>query len=127
MVMRKRAWLLFAVPAGTAPKFRVMLPLVVPVVTVAPGETKDVKSYLFAGAKELKAILLTREDQFAETLAAKLLVYAIGRGLEPFDRPAVRTIALHTRERGGRLDSLIEAVVLSDTFRTCRGREQRHD
>lgn len=81
----------------------------------------------FAGAKELKALLLTREDQFAETLAAKVLVYAIGRGLEPFDRPAVRSIALHSREHGGRLDSLIEAVVLSDTFRTCRGREQRHD
>lgn len=71
---------------------------------------------------DLKKILLQRSDQFVEALASKLLTYALGRGVEPFDRPAIRKIALSCRERGDRLDALIEAIVLSETFRTCRSR-----
>ncbi|MFZ4576238.1 MAG: DUF1592 domain-containing protein [Phycisphaerales bacterium] len=77
----------------------------------------------FDGPRELKAILLAKSDQFVEAFAAKLLTYAIGRGMEPFDRPAVRAIAAKTRENGDRFADMIETIVLSDTFRTCRGRE----
>lgn len=75
------------------------------------------------GIEDLKAILLQRSDDFVDTLAGKVLMYAIGRGLEPFDRPTVRSIASYTRQRGDRFISLIEAVVLSETFRTCRPKE----
>lgn len=82
---------------------------------------------LLTGAADLKKLLVRRGDQFVENLCGKVLTYAIGRGLEPFDRPAVRQILMRTRENGDRFSSLIEAVVASDTFRTCRGREQNDD
>lgn len=79
------------------------------------------------GSSDLKRTLLDRSDQFVEALSAKTLTYALGRGVEPFDRPAVRRIAQRTRANGDRFSALIESVVLSETFRTCRGREPAHE
>ncbi len=81
----------------------------------------------FSGPRELKQILLDRGAQFVETLSGKVLMYAIGRGLEPFDRSAVRRIAEYTGTHGDRMRAMIEAVVLSETFRSCRGREREHE
>jgi hypothetical protein len=78
----------------------------------------------FNGSAELKQILLSRGDQFVETLSGKVMMYALGRGLEPFDRPAVNAIARSVKEQNNGFASLIEAVVMSETFRTCRGREE---
>ena len=79
------------------------------------------------GAPDVKRTILSRGDEFVEALSAKLLTYALGRGVEPFDRPAVRQIARRTRAHGDRFPALIESVVLSETFRTCRGRTPSHD
>lgn len=79
------------------------------------------------GSADLKRVLLERRDQFIESLSAKALTYALGRGVEPFDRPAVRLIAQRTRERGDTFAALIESIVLSETFRTCRGRKPTND
>ncbi len=75
----------------------------------------------------MKKTILARSDQFVEALAGKMLTYAIGRGMEPFDRPAIRAIARRTRASGDRMTTLIESVVLSETFRTCRGRSQTRE
>jgi hypothetical protein len=88
--------------------------------TLPGGEVLD-------GSADLKRSLLARSDQFVESLSAKVLTYSLGRGVEPFDRPAVARIARQTREKGDRLSALIESVVLSETFRTCRGRKTGHD
>jgi hypothetical protein len=74
------------------------------------------------GTQDLKRNLMSRSDQFIEALAAKLMTYALGRGMEPFDRPAVRKLAVYCRERGDRMSALIEAIALSESFRTCRAR-----
>lgn len=79
----------------------------------------------FEGPEGLKRVLRARSEQFIENLASKLLTYAVGRGPEPFDRPAIRRISAQTRAHNDGVRSMIEAVVLSDTFRTCRGREPR--
>jgi len=71
-------------------------------------------------ADDLKAVLIERRDQFTQTLAAKLLTYAVGRGVEPFDRPAIRSISARAGTSGGGLADLVTAIVLSDTFRTAR-------
>lgn len=71
---------------------------------------------------DLKKNLLSRSDQFVEAMASKFMTYALGRGVEPFDRPAIRKISLYCRERGDRMSALIEAIVLSESFRTCRPR-----
>ncbi|HZW08074.1 MAG TPA: DUF1592 domain-containing protein [Phycisphaerales bacterium] len=75
-----------------------------------------------AGADDLKRALLARSDQVVEAVTAKLLTYALGRGVEPFDRPAIRQIARRTRQHDDRFPALIESIVLSETFRTCRPR-----
>jgi hypothetical protein len=46
----------------------------------------------FDGANGLKRALLSKRDRFAATVTEKLLVYALGRGLESYDGPAVRTV-----------------------------------
>src|SRR6202008_3646031 len=43
----------------------------------------------FQGPAGLRDLLLSRRDQFVETFAEKLLTYALGRGLEYYDQPAV--------------------------------------
>jgi hypothetical protein len=47
---------------------------------------------LINGPGGLRDVLLDRRAEVVETLAEKLLTYAIGRGLAPSDRPAVREI-----------------------------------
>lgn len=75
----------------------------------------------FVGPAELKQILLGRDDQFVENLTRKLLTYALGRGLEPFDRPTVSRIVGHARANDDRISAVIEGIVLSDAFRKSRG------
>jgi hypothetical protein len=82
---------------------------------------------LLDGTADLKRTLLSRADQFVEALTAKTLTYALGRGVEPFDRPAIRQIARRTRAHGDKFAALIESIALSETFRTCRGREPARD
>jgi len=84
--------------------------------TLPGGEKLD-------GTGDLKRSLLAKSDRFVEALSAKMLMYALGRGVEPLDRPAVRRIAARTRANGARLSALVESIVLSETFRTCRGRD----
>ncbi len=79
----------------------------------------------FDGPAGLKAILMDRLDAFREHLTSEMLTYAIGRGAEPFDRPAIRKISDETRESDDKLEAMIESIVLSGTFRTCRGREAK--
>jgi hypothetical protein len=79
----------------------------------------------FDGPVQLKSILLDRKDAFREHLAGELLTYAIGRGVEPFDRPAIRTITDSTQANGDTLGAMIKSIVLSDTFRMSRGRTSK--
>ena len=46
----------------------------------------------FDGPAELRAALAERREAFVRTVAARMLTYALGRGLEAHDRPAVRRI-----------------------------------
>lgn len=79
------------------------------------------------GSEGLKRNLLSRSDQFVEALTGKLLTFALGRGTEPFDRPAIHQIAMRTHADGDRLSAMIESVVLSESFRSCRGRKPNHE
>ena len=78
---------------------------------------------VFNGPIELKAAMMKRQDEFVENLTRKMLTYAVGRGTEPFDRPTVKKIVQSVEIDRYRMQSLIEAVVLSDAFRKARGRE----
>jgi hypothetical protein len=68
------------------------------------------------GIGSLRQYLLGRRDAFAGTVTEKLLMYALGRGLEYYDFPAVRKIARDAASRNYRWSSIITGVVTSTPF-----------
>ncbi len=75
----------------------------------------------FTGPAELKKILLTgHRDEYVATVTEKLLTYALGRGLEAYDAPAVRTIVRQAAQENYRLTAMISAVIKSTPFQMRR-------
>lgn len=74
----------------------------------------------FDGMEGLRRSLLDRPEVFVGTMTEKLLVYALGRGLEPADGPAVRSIVRAAGQDDYRLSSLILGVVQSTPFQMRR-------
>ena len=74
----------------------------------------------FNGVAELRAALVRRPDRFVGTLTEKLLTYALGRGLEHYDMPAVRAIVREASASDYRMSSLILGIVKSLPFRERR-------
>jgi mono/diheme cytochrome c family protein len=70
----------------------------------------------FRGVAGLRAALLARPDVFATTLTEKLLTYALGRGVEYYDAPAVRQIVRTAGENNYRFSRLILGIVSSAPF-----------
>ena len=70
----------------------------------------------FSGPAELKKHLLTRKEDFVRNLAEKMLSYSLGRGLEPYDLPAVRRITTRLEKDGYRSSTLILEIVKSYPF-----------
>lgn len=71
-----------------------------------------------------KAMTTSKREEFAATVTEKLLTYALGRGLEYYDQPAVRTILRETSPADYRMRDLIQAVVLSTPFQMRRSGDQ---
>ena len=70
----------------------------------------------FDGAAGLEAGLLKRPEIFVGTLTEKLLTFALGRGIETYDGPAVRKIVSSAKAVDYRFAALIEAIVMSTPF-----------
>ena len=70
----------------------------------------------FEGVAGLEAGLLSRPELFAGTMTEKLLTFALGRGAEYYDAPAVRKIVREAEPDGYRLSSLILGIVKSVPF-----------
>ena len=68
------------------------------------------------GLAGLRSVILEREDQFVETVTEKLLTYALGRTLEPYDMPVVRRIARRTAPGDLTWSDLVSSVVKSTPF-----------
>ena len=91
----------------------------------ASGVLPDGRS--FDGAQGLKSILKAQPDAFAETLTRKLLIYALGRGLEAQDDAAVKQIVSQTKANNYRFSSLILGVVKSEAFQKQRANKLSAD
>ena len=76
----------------------------------------------FQGPAELKKILLDQKELFVRCLAEKMLIYAVGRGLEHYDKRAVDRIVAATAAGDHRFGVLVAEIVRSDPFRLRRGR-----
>jgi hypothetical protein len=76
----------------------------------------------FRNAQELSKILATsRQKDFYRCLSEKLLTYALGRGIEYYDSPAIDKIVAQIRQDGGKLRSVIYGLVESAPFQYRRG------
>ncbi len=85
------------------------------------GEPIDVTGSLpgigeYRGVKGLEDALLARPDLFAATLTEKLMTFGLGRGIEPYDAPAVRKIVRDAARDNYRFSSLILGIVKSVPF-----------
>jgi hypothetical protein len=72
---------------------------------------------VLAGAPGLRDELLGKEEEFVRTVIEKLLTYALGRGLEYYDQPAVRQIAREAAVDDYRWSSIILGIAKSTPFR----------
>lgn len=70
----------------------------------------------FEGVAALEHGLLQRPELFAETLSEKLLTFALGRGVESYDAPAIREIVRRAQADQFRFSALILGVVNSIPF-----------
>ena len=68
----------------------------------------------------MKKALLARPEMFVSTTAEKMLTYAVGRGVEDYDAPAVRKIVQDARGRDYRFSSLVLGIVNSTPFQMRR-------
>jgi len=68
----------------------------------------------FTGAGDLKRIV--KGDKFVHGLAEKMMIYALGRGLERYDKRALAAVVSATRQSGHRFSALVLAIVKSDPF-----------
>jgi hypothetical protein len=71
----------------------------------------------FKSFAELRTALASRPERFAFTFTEKLLTYALGRGLEYYDMPAVRKVLADTAPDGYKIQSIIVGIVNSYPFR----------
>ncbi|HEY4364031.1 MAG TPA: DUF1592 domain-containing protein [Bryobacteraceae bacterium] len=85
------------------------------------GATIDPSGTLFDGSKidgpvALRKMLASRPDVFVGVMTEKLMTYALGRGLEPYDMPSVRKIVADSKTRGYKFSSLVSGVISSPAF-----------
>jgi hypothetical protein len=71
----------------------------------------------FDGIGGLRSLLVSHKEDFARTFTSKLLAYAVGRGIEYYDLPAVRKIARDAAATDYRWSSIISGIVNSTPFR----------
>ena len=82
----------------------------------------------FTSPGQLKKILRDTEgDMFVRGLIEKMLTYALGRGVERFDTPAIEQIRSRMAENDYRFSSLIDGIVTSPPFLMRRGEEVSSD
>jgi hypothetical protein len=70
------------------------------------------------GPEDVRKFLLKYQDQYLRNVTLNLLTYALGRGMEYDDMPVVRSVLKSAASGGYKLRGLIEAVAMSDIFRS---------
>ena len=68
------------------------------------------------GPSELRAALLKYSPQFARMVTEKMMTYALGRGVEYFDMPVVRSIVREAENEEYSFSSILMGIVNSDPF-----------
>ncbi len=88
----------------------------------ASGEFSD--GTKFSGVNDLKSIITARRAEVARCLCEKLMTYALGRGIEYYDRPVIEKILKSIETEDYRFSVLVTQIVKSEAFRQRRGASQ---
>jgi hypothetical protein len=75
----------------------------------------------FNGPVELAAMLRSQKDAFSQCMAEKMTIYALGRGLEAYDRPALKKIEAGVSAGQYRFSSLVLGIAKSMPFQMRKG------
>jgi hypothetical protein len=89
--------------------------------TMSDGSPIDASASLpdgsrFDGVIGLRALLVSHQEDFVRTFTNRLLVYAIGRGTEYYDWPAIRKVVLDAAADDHRWSAIIMGIVKSRPF-----------
>jgi len=74
----------------------------------------------FTGIAGLQKALVSRPDIFVNTFTDKLLTYAVGRGVEYYDAPAIRKVVRDSEAENYRFSSIVLGIVKSAPFQMRR-------
>jgi hypothetical protein len=70
----------------------------------------------FEGSAGLKKVLRDDKDVIVRTVTEQMLTYALGRGLEPYDRRTVNSIVEALGKENNRFSTLLIEIIKSDPF-----------
>lgn len=79
------------------------------------------------GPLQLREALLSRPNLFAQALTQKLMTYALGRSLDAYDMPVVRSVVRAAAEDDYRFSSLVLAIINTDLFQMNRTSQLNSD
>jgi len=86
----------------------------------ASGQLLD--GHKFEGADQLRGILIKHHrSEYHRAVASKMLTYAIGRGVDWYDKPALDQIVSDAEAAGGGARDIIRAIIQSVPFQKRRG------
>jgi len=85
------------------------------------GAGIDANGVLADGAKlsgpiDLRQAIVGRPDAFATVITERMMVYALGRGLEPADMPVVRRVVKKSGQNGYSLSTIVNEIIASVPF-----------
>ena len=88
----------------------------------ASGKLMD--GTLVAGPDDLRKALMSRPNEFVQTMTEKFMIYALGRGLSPYDMPTVRKIVREAARDNYRFSSIVMGIAESSAFQMERTPEE---
>jgi len=78
--------------------------------------TKLYDGTVLTGPASLRDAMVAHSDAFIETLTEKLMAYALGRRVEYYDMPAIRSVTRDSAKNNNRFSSLVLGIVKSSAF-----------
>ena len=95
--------------------------------TVIDTSGKLVDGTAINGPTDLRNALLRHPEQFTQTLTEKLMMYALGRGIEYFDMPSIRKIVRDAKGDNYRFSSIVLGIVKAPAFQSSEVEATRNE
>ena len=88
---------------------------------IAIDTSGEINGHKFSTPEEFRAVLETRKDDFRRAVVRKVLSYALGRGIQGYDKASIDQIVASVKADGDTFNSVILNVAKSFPFQNARG------